>query len=244
MDKIARIRQEIKRQMKFYDEKEREVLNDPKQFTYALFYQGHQKMCAKFLSLLDTLSGEPDKGLEEEMKRFIDAHYHTRFDETLENGNDPLTVFDFEDIACHFAEWGAEHLRDFTKKIDKSLEEAAEEYRRESFKRSVTPQIDGPVGEYGGNIKSAFKAGWKCRDDQMPMPEDTVLFQKGVAEGRRLEREDMLKDAVEGTVNQDGILELSNGEAIDVCPSLDKCALGLQLGKKVKLIIVKDHDTE
>lgn len=60
------------------------------------------------------------------MDCFIDAHYHTRFDETLENGNDPLTVFDFEDIARHFAKWGAEHLRDSTM-MDKSLEEAAEE---------------------------------------------------------------------------------------------------------------------
>lgn len=56
-------------------------------------------------------SAETQKELEEEMKRFIDAHYHTRFDETLENGNDPLTVFDFEDIARHFAKWGAEHLK-------------------------------------------------------------------------------------------------------------------------------------
>ena len=56
-------------------------------------------------------SAETQKELEEEMKRFIDAHYHTRFDETLENGNDPLTVFDFEDIAHHFAEWGAKNIK-------------------------------------------------------------------------------------------------------------------------------------
>lgn len=50
---------------------------------------------------------------------------------------------------------------------DKSLEEAAEEYRRESFKKSVIPQIDGPVNEYGGNIKSAFIAGAKWQKSQM-----------------------------------------------------------------------------
>lgn len=44
---------------------------------------------------------------------------------------------------------------------DKSLEEAAEEYRRESLKMSVMPQIDGPVCEYGGSIKGAFIAGAK-----------------------------------------------------------------------------------
>lgn len=41
-----------------------------------------------------------------EMTRFIEAHYHTRFDETLENGNSPLTTHDFEDIARHFYELG------------------------------------------------------------------------------------------------------------------------------------------
>lgn len=34
-------------------------------------------------------------------------------------------------------------------------------------------------------------------ESQMPMPEDTVIFQKGVAEGRRLEREDNNKALAE-----------------------------------------------
>lgn len=37
-------------------------------------------------------------------------------------------------------------------------------------------------------------------DKDLPLPEDTLIYRKGVEEGRRLEREDMLKDAVEGTV--------------------------------------------
>ena len=67
-------------------------------------------------------------------------------------------------------------LNTLSEKPCKSLDEAAEEYRRESFKKSVMPQIDGPVGEYGGDIKSAFIAG--------------AEWQKG----------QMLKDAVEGRV--------------------------------------------
>ena len=39
------------------------------------------------------------------------------------------------------------------------LEEAAEEYRRESYRKSVLPNIDGPMPEYGGSIKDAFIAG-------------------------------------------------------------------------------------
>lgn len=41
----------------------------------------------------------------------------------------------------------------------KGLEEAAEEYRRESYRKSVLPNIDGPMPEYGGSIKDAFIAG-------------------------------------------------------------------------------------
>ena len=105
-----------------------------------------------------TLSEEPSESLEKEMKRFIDAHYHTRFDETLENGNDSLTVFDFEDIARHFAKWGAEHLRDSTKMIDKSLEEAAEEY---------TDSSEWLIGENLEHIEAAFIAGAEWQKEQM-----------------------------------------------------------------------------
>ena len=118
---------------------------------------------------------------------------------------------------------------------DKGLEEAAEEYRRESFKKSVMPQIDGPVSEYGGSIKNAFIAGAEWQASQMPMPEDTVLFNKGVQEGRRLEREDMMKDAVEGYVNyyedSGGILM---AEAQVGCPYHN--------GDKVRIIVMKEEE--
>ena len=109
MDKIEKIRKEIERQMKFYDEKEREVLDDPKQFTYALFYQGHQKMCAKLLSFLDALSEEPDKGLD---------------------------VTDFcKPIDPGIAQCVADHWWEMldSKEPDKSLEEAAEEGANEYY---------------------------------------------------------------------------------------------------------------
>lgn len=70
---------------------------------------------------------------------------------------------------------------------DKSLEAAAEEYASDYHAYNDEQAI----------AKYSFKRGAEWQASQMPMPEDTVLFQKGVAEGRRLEREDMLKDAVE-----------------------------------------------
>ena len=44
-------------------------------------------------------------------------------------------------------------------KLPKEIEEAAEEYRRESCNSALKPSIDGPMPEYGGNVKAAFIAG-------------------------------------------------------------------------------------
>lgn len=68
-----------------------------------------------------------------------------------------------------------------------SLEEAADEY--EDWVESYS-QADFPTCV---SFKQAFIAGAKWQAEQLlkgsPLPEDTILFQKGVAEGRRLERE-------------------------------------------------------
>lgn len=65
-------------------------------------------------------------------------------------------------------------------KPSEDLEEAAEKFAR-SYDQ----------GTCDGIIQDGFKAGAKWMESQMPMPEDTVIFQKGVAEGRRLEREEI-----------------------------------------------------
>ena len=90
-----------------------------------------------------------------------------------------------------------------------------------------------------------------CLPDDVPLPEDTVLFNKGVAEGRRLEseenkdrdivfwrgiqyaREMMMKEAVEGEVVKD----INNKLAVTAKNvNLDK----FKFGDKVRIIIVKD----
>lgn len=67
----------------------------------------------------------------------------------------------------------------------KSLEEAAEEYSKRVSD-----------GHNYRDLTCGFIAGAEWQASQMPMPEDTVLFNKGVAEGRRLEREDILERAI------------------------------------------------
>ena len=67
------------------------------------------------------------------------------------------------------------------------LEEAAKFYAKDI--------IPGSSKEYINHVEyDAFIAGAKWMESQMPMPEDTVIFMKGVAEGRRLEREDRNDD--------------------------------------------------
>ena len=62
MSNIEKIRQEIERQMKFYDEKEMKAWDDSEHGDEdALWYQGHRNMCAKLLSFIDSLPEEACK---------------------------------------------------------------------------------------------------------------------------------------------------------------------------------------
>lgn len=63
---------------------------------------------------------------------------------------------------------------------DKSLEEAAEEYRRNSIKTIIVPNIDGPLNEYCGNVKGSFIAGANWQKEQMLKDaEETELYWDG-----------------------------------------------------------------
>ena len=124
---------------------------------------------------------------------------------------------------------------DKIEKIDKSLEEAARRYQ-EGVTVDTTIYYCGTIEDvyFANRIADAFIARWKCRDDQMPMPEDTVLFNKGVMEGRRLEREDMLKGAIEGTVHANKTARWVEAEV-----SREE---GFICGDKVKVIVLKEEE--
>lgn len=115
------------------------------------------------------------------------------------------------------------------------LEEAAEEY---ADKHGFRVPYDGSNNYYDdvdvNASKEGFIAGAEWQREQLlkgsPLPEDTVLFHKGVEEGKRL----MMKDAVEGEIgywNQRGL-------SIRLDQSLEK--LGYGEDTKVKIIIVKE----
>lgn len=102
---------------------------------------------------------------------------------------------------------------------DKSLEEAAEDIYKIPF----------------GTRAEDFIAGAEWQASQMPMPEDTVLFQKGVAEGRRLEREDMLKDAVAVEV----VGEKRDLRLID---STQRCLFNAKRGDWLRIVVLKEEE--
>jgi len=98
-----KLKSEIERRIKSWTNREK----------YALPGQGKDTCTScvteltDLLSFIDSLQQEqPEVDLEKEMTAYIERHFHVRYDETLENGNDPLTTFDFCEIARHFYELG------------------------------------------------------------------------------------------------------------------------------------------
>ena len=66
---------------------------------------GVDKFLDKLIPYINSLKVK-EVDLDNEITDYINKHYHIRFDETLERGNDPLTTIDFEEIAKHFFELG------------------------------------------------------------------------------------------------------------------------------------------
>lgn len=132
MDKIEKIRQEIERLKKLLEESTYYLDNSQQALGYSFALDD-------FNEFLDTLSEEPDKSLEEEIKDYFQGYWPGT--DTAEQCNTDLhfTPPAIMRLARHFAKWGVEHT---------------------------------------------------------PLPEDTVLFNKGIEEGKRL----MMEDAVSGTL--------------------------------------------
>ena len=113
-------------------------------------------------------------------------------------------------------------------KPSEDLEEVAARYEQEN-RQSILSSVD---------IVDAFIAGAEWKANQLlkgsPLPEDTVLFQKGVEEGKRL----MMEEAVEGEIgywNQRGL-------SIRLDKSLER--LGYDMDTKVRIVIVKKKEEE
>ena len=129
-------------------------------------------------------------------------------------------------------------LDTFSEEPDKSLEEKTCKGFEEEFRRFIKKEKEKEpdkslpyYGDYGIYRVARHFAQWGA--DHAPLPEDTVIFNKGVAEGKRL----MLEDAVECSVwaGKEGdkwiVSYIGNYESM-----LKTC----KNGDKVRIIIVNE----
>ena len=119
--------------------------------------------------------------------------------------------------------------------VSEDLEEAVDDHIRKVADAAGHPGWDWETQD----IAEAFKAEaeWQARQllKSSPLPEDTVIFQKGVEEGERL----IMEGAVEGEVYKFGeiayVKEHNNAE-------LTKYLSQFNNGDKVKIIVVHETD--
>ena len=129
-------------------------------------------------------------------------------------------------------------LDTFSEEPDKSLEEKTCKGFEEEFRRFIKKEKEKEpdkslpyYGDYGIYRVARHFAQWGAR--YAPLPEDTVLFNKGIAEGKRL----MLEEAVECSVyaGKEGdkwiVSYIGNYESM-----LKTC----KNGDKVRIIIVNE----
>ena len=82
-----------------------------------------------------------------------------------------------------------------------------------------------------------FRSGAEWQRQRTPMPEDTVIFQKGIEEGKRL----MMEDAVDADIkltlhDKTGDLSIHTGYLPKELPK----KLGFRFENKVKVLIIKE----
>lgn len=131
---------------------------------------------------------------------------------------------------------GYSSVTHFAEELDSLPEEKPSEDLEEAANDYCSLYYDWDNEQERKSVVATFIAGAKWQAKQLlkgsPLPEDTVLFQKGVEEGKRL----IMEDAVDGEIgywNQSGL-------SIRLDQSLEK--LGYDMDTKVKIIIVKEDD--
>lgn len=206
---IQTIRAEIERRK---EEAYNSILPDePKYRTH--YKVGKKELCEELLSFLSTL--ESEEPVQDELEKEMDRFFETM--PVLEHEN--IFEDTFKNIARHFAKWGAEHAKidvtDFCKPIDPGIAQCIADHSWEMLGEDEKPVpndleeaarhseiLTYPMPEDGDiekvfNVQEArvfheigFIAGAKWQADHTPLPEDTVLFNKGVEEGKRLAEEE------------------------------------------------------
>lgn len=165
------------------------------------------------------------------------------FLDTLEEPEQPTMGYDEaylnEKIAKASKSWEGVDVDKFMDEVrgrepvSEDLEEAAETHVKNKY--CLTKLLGAEIQE----AVNDFIAGAEWQKKQTLMPEDTVIFNKGVEEGKRL----MMEGAVEGTVIELGETYKDLSLSV-IAKELNQVLqpLGVGDGNKVKIIIVKEEE--
>ena len=82
--------------------------------------------------------------------------------------------------------------------FESSLRQIIEETLSDEVPNGSGGTMSWAVGLSDDDIKKLAPKVLALAKKEMPLPEDTVIFQKGVEEGRRLEREEATKRSIQG----------------------------------------------
>lgn len=249
---ISKIKAEIERRIEHHDS----LASNAESEMIANLEIGAAQALDDILPFVSTLESEKlEADLEKEINSLDDAYFDLG-GIAVKGATYYLTVEDLKDIARHFYELGCRRTAEKYDEIEynrqraeesvpKNLEEAAiitldeaesvaDEYT-DFLEKGLIENQSRPIGgkwfiEYA---RKRFIAGAKWQAEQLlkssPLPEDTVLFNKGVEEGKRL----MMEEAVEGIITTRSMAGNIVTAHVDY---------RYKDGQKVRIIIVKEEN--
>jgi len=167
MSNIEKIRLEIERLKKILEESTYYLDNSQQALGYSFalddFKEFIDSLPEETSCIYDTneLTPTPSVNIEDVARVQFASHAHV-FERKRK------AVFDweqFKEVVGIFYGFGKKNSMP-DEEPSEDLEKAAEKYRKESYRKSVMPNIDGPMPEYGGSIKEAFISGAKWQKEQ------------------------------------------------------------------------------
>ena len=211
------------------------------------YYTSVEWYVEALLSFLSTLQEQPVcEELEEHIHNVWEDNPHTQWTK--------CPFVEFQAIARHFAQWGAEHLASARKMIEPEKKEGRTdcssqgEVPNDSLATQIYENIPKDLEEVaenyiapienedrlnvinfsGQDIKDAFIAGaqWQKEKDEKML---SVEYLKGVEFGKKDTKEQMLREAVEGVVTE-------KFGAI----SVPRCIYEKYNGQRVRIVIIKE----
>lgn len=176
----------------------------------------------RLLEFLDTLESEKpiQEGLEEELERFIASGKSVTVDDY---GTYKVSYHDFKKVARHFAEW--QKAKD-DRYIDTIYQQGIEKGKDEMMEQLVSDDLEEAADKYAEKLTSE--------------PYLQIVHKTDFIAGAEWDREQMMKEAVEGTICKDEYRETAPFYYVE--SELFNLPQNMMIGDKVRIIIVKEGE--